>query len=101
MLLRIFHYINSIQSYIVPDFKYYHVADITKGLVEDYINEKRKETPRMAKDLYLLIKCILVYAKDERKLIDKIPQFGLKFPKKKRATKAEFLICQKKDKVFG
>lgn len=82
-------YINSIQSYIVPDFKYYHVADITKELVEDYINEKRKETPRMAKDLYLLIKCILVYAKDERKLIDKIPQFGLKFPKKKRATKAK------------
>ena len=43
----------------------------------------------MAKDLYLLIRCILVYAKDEKKIIDKVPQFGLKFPKKKRSTKAK------------
>lgn len=82
-------YVNSIQAHIVPDFKEYHVADMSKELIEDYINAKRKDTPRMAKDLYLLIKCILVYAKDERKLIDKVPNLALKFPKKKRATKAK------------
>ena len=94
-------YINSIQAHIVPDFEKYHVADMSKELIENYINDKRKDTPRMAKDLYLLIKCILVYAKDERKLIDKLPNLTLKFSKKKRATKAKIpYLTEDRQKVW-
>lgn len=71
------------------DFKDYHVSDITKEVVEDYINEKRKNTPRLAKDLFLLIRCILVYARDNKKIINDVPKFNLKFSKKKRSKKAK------------
>ena len=48
-------YVNCIQLYIVPDFKNYHIADITKELVENYINEKRKKLQEWLKIcIYLL-----------------------------------------------
>ena len=71
------------------DFKDCLVADMTKEVVEDYINEKRQKTPRLAKDLFLLIRCVLTYAKENRHLIAEVPNFNLKFAKKKRAKKAK------------
>lgn len=82
-------YINTIQNYVMVDFKDYHIIDITKELVENYINEKRQRTPRLAKDLFLIVRSVLTYAKEQRHLIDEVPQFNLKFPKKKRAKKAK------------
>lgn len=82
-------YINTIQNHVMIDFKDCLVSDMTKEVVEDYINQKRQKTPRLAKDLFLLIRCVLTYAKETRHLIDKVPDFNLKFPKKKRAKKAK------------
>lgn len=65
------------------------MSNMTKEVVEDYINEKRQKTPRLAKDLFLLIRSVLTYAKEIRHLIDEVPDFNLKFPKKKRARKAK------------
>lgn len=66
------------------DFEKYHVSEISKDLVENYINEKRQKTPRLAKDLFLLIRAVLTYAKDKKGLIKKVSNFDLKFQKKKR-----------------
>lgn len=82
-------YINTIQNHVMIDFKDCLVSDMTKEVVEDYINEKRQKTPRLAKDLFLLIRSVLTYAKEIRHLIDEVPNFNLKFPKKKRAKKAK------------
>lgn len=82
-------YINTIQNHVMVDFKGYHVEELTKELIEEYINAKRKDTPRLAKDLFLLIRSVLVYCKDKRKLIKEVPSFDIKFPKKKRSTKAK------------
>ena len=82
-------YINTIQNHVMLDFKDYHLSEITKELVEDYINRKRQKTPRLAKDLFLLIRSVLVYAKNVRHLLNEVPTFNLKFPKKKRAKKAK------------
>ncbi len=71
-------YVNAIRGHIVSDFEGCYVTDISKEMVEDYINKKRVNTPRVAKDLFLLIRSILVYAKDEKKLIDKVPNFRIK-----------------------
>lgn len=73
------------------DFKKYHVSEISKDLVENYINEKRQKTPRLAKDLFLLIRAVLTYAKDKKGLIKDVPNFDLKFQKKKRAKIAK--VC--------
>jgi len=35
-------------------------------LVEDYINEKRQQRPRLAKNSFLLIRAVLTYAKDKK-----------------------------------
>ena len=78
-------YINTIKNHVMVDFKKYHVSEISKDLVENYINEKRQKTPRLAKDLFLLIRAVLTYAKDKKGLIKEIPNFDLKFQKKKRA----------------
>ncbi len=82
-------YINTIQNHVMVDFKGYHIEELTKQLVEEYINAKRKNTPRLAKDLFLMIRSILVYCKDKRNLIKEVPTFDIKFPKKKRSTKAK------------
>ena len=67
------------------DFKNYHLSKMTKEVIEDYINKKRQKTPRLAKDLFLLIRSVLNYAKDVRHLLNEVPKFDLKFSKKKRA----------------
>lgn len=82
-------YVNTIQNHVMIDFKDYSITDITKELVENYINKKRQNTPRLAKDLFLLIRSVLVYARDEAHVLNTVPNFNLKFPKKKRATKAK------------
>ena len=82
-------YINTIQNHVMIDFKDYHLSEMTKEIIESYINKKRQNTPRLAKDLFLLMRSVLTYAKDERHLLDEIPKFTLKFPKKKRAKKAK------------
>lgn len=78
-------YINTIKNHVMIDFEKYHVSEISKDLVENYINEKRQKTPRLAKDLFLLIRAVLTYAKDKKGLIKEVPNFDLKFQKKKRA----------------
>lgn len=87
-------YINTIQNHIMIDFKDYHVSELSKDLIEDYINGKRQKTPRLAKDLFLLIRSVLTYAKEKRNVINEIPSFDLKFPKKKRAKKAKIPYLQ-------
>lgn len=77
------------------DFKEYHVSELSKEIVEDYINEKRQKTSRLAKDLFLLMRSVLTYAKDNKNLIDEVPNFNLKFPKKKRAKKAKIPYLSK------
>jgi len=76
-------------SHIKKNFKNYDVGDISKELVENYINEVRVNTPRLAKDIFLMIRQILKYAKDEKNMIKEVPDFDLKFPKKKRTTKSK------------
>lgn len=95
------------------DFKNYHVGEISKDIVENYINEKRQQTPILAKDLFLLIRAVLTYAKDKKGLIKEVPKFDLKFQKKKRAkvTKVCYLpedrqkvwldICEKDKRPFA
>jgi hypothetical protein len=82
-------YINTIQNHVMVDFRDYHLSEMTKEIIEDYINKKRQKTPRLAKDLFLLMRSVLNYAKDVRHLLDEVPNFDLKFPKKKRAKKAK------------
>ena len=106
-------YINTIKNHVMVDFKNYHVSEISKDLVENYINEKRQKTPRLAKDLFLLIRAVLTYAKDKKGLIKEVPNFDLKFQKKKRAkvTKVCYLpeerqkvwldICEKDKRPFA
>lgn len=84
-------YINTIKNHVMVDFEKYHVSEISKDLVENYINGKRQKTPRLAKDLFLLIRAVLTYAKDKKGLIKEVPNFDLKFQKKKRAKVAK--VC--------
>ena len=82
-------YINTIKNHVMIDFKDYHISDISKEMIEEYINKKRQNTPRLAKDLFLLIRAVLTYAMEEKNLISDVPNFNLKFPKKKRTKKAQ------------
>lgn len=74
---------------------------MTKEVIEDYINKKRQKTPRLAKDLFLLIRSVLNYAKDVRHLLNEVPKFDLKFSKKKRAKKTKIPYLTAKDKKYG
>lgn len=49
----------------------------------------RVKSARLAKELFLMIRQILRYARDEMKIIYEVPEFNLKFPKKKRSTKTK------------
>ena len=94
-------YINTIQNHVMIDFKDYHLSEMTKEIVEEYINKKRQNTPRLAKDLFLLMRSVLTYAKEERHLLDEIPKFNLKFSKKKRAKKAKIpYLTSKRQSVW-
>ena len=92
-------YINTIQNHVMIDFKNYHLSKMTKEVIEDYINKKRQKTPRLAKDLFLLIRSVLNYAKDVRHLLNEVPKFDLKFSKKKRAkkTKIPYLTAERQE----
>lgn len=69
--------------------------------------------PNIAKDLFLLIRAVLTYAKDKRGLIKEVPNFDLKFQKKKRAkvTKVCYLpedrqkvwldVCEEDNRSFA
>lgn len=63
---------------------------MTKEIVEEYVSNLRKVYPRAAKDVFLMIRQILQYAK-KRDLIKEIPDFELKFPKKKRSKKTKLV----------
>ncbi len=63
------------------------LIDEARKLVEDYINEKRQQTPRLAKGLFLLIRAVLTYFKDKKGLIKEVLNFDLKFRKKKKVLK--------------
>lgn len=94
-------YINTIQNHVMIDFKEYHVSEISKELVEDYINKKRQKTPRLAKDLFLLIRSVLTYARDEKHMLTDLPKFNLKFAKKKRTKKAQIpYLTEERQKVW-
>lgn len=94
-------YINTIQNHVMVDFEGYHVYDLGKEFIEEYINMKRKDTPRLAKDLFLLIRSVLVYCRDKRQLIKEVPNFDIKFPKKKRSTKAKIpYLTEERQKVW-
>lgn len=94
-------YINTIKNHVMVDFEKYHVSEISKDLVKNYINQKRQKTSRLAKDLFLLIRAVLTYAKDKKGLIKEVPNFDLKFQKKKRAKVAKYVIYQKIGKKYG
>lgn len=95
-------YINTIQNHVMVDFKDYHIEQVNnKEFIEEYINEKRKNTPRLAKDLFLLIRCVLVYCKEKKKLIDEVADFDIKFPKKKRSTKTKIpYLKEERQKIW-
>lgn len=83
-------YAFTLRKYIIVDFSTYTVPQMTKELVEKYINEIRKTRPRMAKDIFLMIRQVLKYAV-KKGLIEKVPEFELKFPKKKRSKKNKLI----------
>ena len=88
-------YIHTMKNHVMVEFKDYHVQDITKEIVENYINKKRQTTPRLAKDIFLMIRCILMYCKDNRKIISTVPTFDIKFPKPKRTKKKQIPYLSK------
>ena len=63
---------------------------MTKEIVEEYVSDLRKVYPRAAKDVFLMIRQILQYAK-KKELIKEIPEFELKFSKKKRSKKTKLV----------
>ena len=67
-------YINTIKNHVMVDFEKYHVSEISKDLVENISNEKRQKIPRLAKDLFLLIRAVLTYVKDKTGLINEVPK---------------------------
>lgn len=83
-------YAYTLKKHIKPNFSQYTIPEITKEIVETYVSEVRKVYPRAAKDVFLMIRQILRYAKD-KKLIKEIPDFDLKFPKKKRSKKTKLV----------
>lgn len=79
-------YAYTLKKHIKENFYQYTVVDITKEIVEEYVSDLRTKYPRAAKDVFLMIRQILKYAK-EKELISSVPEFSLKFPKKKRSKK--------------
>ena len=75
---------------VTDTFAQYTVPEMTKEIVEEYVSNLRKVYPRAAKDVFLMIRQILQYAK-KRDLIKEIPDFELKFPKKKRSKKTKLV----------
>ena len=83
-------YVYTLKKHIIPNFSQYTVPEMTKEVVEEYITMIRKDYPRAAKDIFLMIRQILQYGK-QKGLIKEIPDFDLKFPKKKRSKKTKLV----------
>lgn len=83
-------YAYTLKKHIKENFSQYTVPEMTKDVVENYISDVRKQYPRAAKDAFLMIRQVLQYAK-KKKLIKEIPDFELKFPKKKRSKKTKLV----------
>jgi len=83
-------YAYTLKKHIVPNFSQYTAQEMTKEIVETYVSDVRKNYPRAAKDVFLMIRQILQYAKSKG-LIKEIPDFELKFKKKKRSKKTKLV----------
>ena len=83
-------YAYTLKKHIKENFSQYTVPEMTKEVVEEYVSNLRKVYPRAAKDVFLMIRQILQYAK-KRELIKEVPDFELKFPKKKRSKKTKLV----------
>ena len=83
-------YAYTLKKHIKENFAQYTVPEMTKEVVEEYIANLRTVYPRAAKDAFLMIRQILQYAK-KRNLIKEVPDFELKFPKKKRSKKTKLV----------
>ena len=83
-------YAYTLKKHIKPNFSVYTVPEMTKDIVEEYVSDVRQTYPRAAKDVFLMIRQVLQYAK-KKELIKAIPEFELKFPKKKRSKKTKLV----------
>lgn len=83
-------YAYTLKKHIKGNFSQYTVPEMTKEIVEEYVSDLRKIYPRAAKDVFLMIRQILQYAK-KKELIKEIPEFELKFSKKKRSKKTKLV----------
>lgn len=83
-------YAYTLKNHIQKNFSQYTVPEMTKEVVENYVSNLRIKYPRAAKDVFLMIRQVLKYAKDKN-LIKELPAFELKFPKKKRSKKTKLV----------
>lgn len=83
-------YAYTLKKHIKGNFYKYTVQEMTKEIVEEYVSNLRRTYPRAAKDVFLMIRQVLQYAK-KKELIKNIPEFELKFPKKKRSKKTKLV----------
>lgn len=83
-------YAYTLKKHIKTNFYQYTVSEMTKEIVENYVTDVRRTYPRTAKDVFLMIRQVLQYAK-KKGLISEIPDFELKFPRKKRSKKTKLV----------
>ncbi len=83
-------YAYTLKKHIKANFSQYTVPEITKEIVEKYISDLRKVYPRAAKDVFLMLRQVLQYAV-KRNIIEKVPDFELKFSKKKRSKNTKLV----------
>lgn len=84
------NYAYTLKNHIKENFSQYTVPEMTKEVVEEYVSNLRKVYPRAAKDTFLMIRQVLKYAK-KKQLIKEVPDFEIKFPKKKRSKKTKLV----------
>ncbi len=84
------NYAYTLKNHIKDNFSQYTVPEMTKEVVEDYVSNLRKKYPRAAKDVFIMVRQVLKYAK-KKKLIKEVPEFEIKFPKKKRSKKTKLV----------
>lgn len=93
-------YAYTLKNHIQKNFSQYTVPEMTKEVVENYVSNLRIKYPRAAKDVFLMIRQVLKYAK-HKNLIKELPAFELKFPKKKGLKKQNSFIYLLKDSQYG
>lgn len=77
-------YAYTIKNHIKPQFEQVNIFDVTKNMVEEYIGNKKLKNERTAKDTLSIIKNALMYAKEEKHIINSIPKFDIIFKKKNK-----------------